>query len=227
LEALHALTSGVSRPTADDLLRVVMVVYLTSSSIMNSKEEWALVEAELQKVGADIGPLLYAKRIQEINQLTAPSVGPAGAATQGTELFKGFSSLSNRFTDRFKDGAFENLLSGVKQFLPTDKLLPLTRVMEAIMDPTTASTASLQATDDYVFLDPRAPRASNIKSKRMTFSTGTAFIVGGGSYVEYTNLMEWTSRVGASATSRKVSYGSTEIVEPVEFLSILRYLSSS
>jgi len=29
---------------------------------MNSKEEWALVEAELQKVGADIGPLLYAKR---------------------------------------------------------------------------------------------------------------------------------------------------------------------
>ena len=111
--------------------------------------------------------------------------------------------------------------------MPTDKLLPLTRVMEAIMDPTTASTASLQATDDYVFLDPRAPRASNIKPKRMTFSTGSAFIVGGGSYVEYTNLMEWTSRVGTSVASRKVSYGSTEIMEPVEFLSILRYLSNS
>jgi hypothetical protein len=93
------------------------------------------------------------------------------------------------------------------------------------MDPTTASTASLQTTDDYVFLDPRAPRSSNNKSKRMTFSAGTAFVVGGGSYVEHTNLMAWASRVGTSTMNRKVSYGSTEIVEPVEFLSILRYLS--
>jgi sec1 family domain-containing protein 1 len=129
-----------------------------------------------------------------------------------------------QFTDRFKDGTFENLLSGVKQFLPTDKLLPLTRVVEAIMDPTTASTMSLQATDDYLFLDPRAPRSSHIKSKRMAFSTGTAFVVGGGSYVEYTNLMEWASR-GTSTINQRVTYGSTEIIEPVEFLNILRHLS--
>jgi hypothetical protein len=65
LEALRASASGDSHPTPDDLLRVVIVVYLSSSSIMNSKEEWALVEAELQEAGADIRPLLYAKRWEQ------------------------------------------------------------------------------------------------------------------------------------------------------------------
>lgn len=98
--------------------------------------------------------------------------------------------------------------------------------MEAIMDPTMASTTSLQTTDDYIFLDPRASRSPSIKSKRITFSAGTAFVIGGGSYVEYTNLMEWAGRVSTSAVNRRVSYGSTEIVEPDEFLSILRNLAN-
>lgn len=93
------------------------------------------------------------------------------------------------------------------------------------MDPTVASTASLQTTDDYLFLDPRAPRASNSKPKRMTFTTGTAFVVGGGSYVEYTNLTEWANKVGPASSTRRIAYGSTEIVEPVEFLNILRLLA--
>lgn len=62
LEALRNSASGGSHPTPDDLLRVVIVVYLSLPSIANPKEEWALVEAELQKAGADIGPLLYVKR---------------------------------------------------------------------------------------------------------------------------------------------------------------------
>lgn len=93
------------------------------------------------------------------------------------------------------------------------------------MDPTTASTVSLQTTDDYVFFDPRVPRSTNTKSKRVTFNAGTVFVVGGGSYVEYTNILGWASRVGTSTITRRVSYGSTEILEPVEFLRILRHLS--
>ena len=186
--------------------------------------------------------------MQELNQLTTLSIAPA---SQGTELFKGFSSLSNRvrcpsptrqiqhyltsfspflrsqFTDRFKDGAFENLLSGVKQFLPADKLLPLTEVVEAIMDPAAASSPLLQTTDDYVFLDPKAARSGFAKPKRMAFSVGTAFVVGGASYVEYTNLVEWAGgkAKGATGTAKKITYGSTEIIEPEQFLGVLRSLS--
>ncbi|KAF8308118.1 Sec1-like protein [Clavulina sp. PMI_390] len=225
LESLKTLTTGAAHPLPDDLLRLVIVIYLSSTTTASGKDDWSSIEAELQKAGADIKPLAYIKRIQEINQLSSLSVAPSNASSQGTELFKGFSSLSNRLTDRFKDGAFENLLSGVKQFLPADKLLPLTRVVEAIMDPTNASTASLQTTDDFVFLDPRAARASNLKPKRMTFTTGTAFVVGGGSYVEFTNIMQWQNKPGISL-SRNVSYGSTEILSPQEFLDVLRQFPS-
>ena len=124
-----------------------------------------------------------------------------------------------------KEGGFDNLLSGVKNFLPTDKLLPVTRVVEAIMDSATASTASLQTTDDYLFFDPKAARSSGSKPRRMNFHDGVVFIVGGAGYVEYTNIIEWSVRSGASSAStggsKKVTYGGTELLSPREFLDVL------
>lgn len=123
------------------------------------------------------------------------------------------------------------MISGVKNFLPTNKLLPLTRLTEALMDSSAASTQSLQVTDDYLFLDPRAPRLGGLapgassgasttgKGKRMTFNEGTVFVVGGGGYVEYGNLEEWAHRTG-----KKVTYGGTEILDPEMFLNILEKL---
>ena len=134
----------------------------------------------------------------------------------------------------------ENLISGVKNFLPTNKLLPVTRLTEALMDPSSASTQSLQETDDYLFLDPRAPRHAGLgisgpggggagtgggtsgRSKRMQFNEGIVFIVGGGGYVEYGNLEEWAGRTG-----KRVTYGGTEIVDPGAFVSMLGELGKS
>lgn len=187
--------------------------------------------------------------MREISRLTTLASAPAASQTQGADLFKGFSSLSKgvrnilrdscailtthlpKLTDRLKEGGFDNLLSGVKNFLPTNNLLPVTRVVEAILDPTIASTASLQTTDDYLFLDPKLPRATNTKPKRMTFGEGIVFIVGGGGYVEYTNITEWAAKAGTTSASpglqgKKVSYGSTEILDPTEFLDVLSHLAN-
>lgn len=68
----------------------------------------------------------------------------------------------------------------------------------------------------------------------MQFSESIVFVVGGGGYVEYGNLMEWAAskrdRDGAggagSALGRKVTYGSTEIMTPAEFLQVLAVLGS-
>ena len=118
-----------------------------------------------------------------------------------------------QLTDRLKDGGLENLISGVKNFLPANKLLPVTRLTEALMDPSAASNQSLQETDEYIFLDPRAPRNPNAglgisgvgapgaggagsgRARRMAFSEGIVFVVGGAGYVEYGNLEEWTSEL--------------------------------
>ena len=150
-------------------------------------------------------------------------------------LLRRFSNVNpfffSQLTDRLKDGRFDTLISGVKNFLPTNKLFPVTRLTEALMDSSAASNQSLQETDDYIFLDPRAPRHANAgmpgvaggsgvgKGKRMAFADGMVFMVGGASYVEYGNLEEWAGKAG-----KRVTYGGTEIVDPGGFVKVLESL---
>lgn len=130
----------------------------------------------------------------------------------------------------------------MKNFLPANKLLPVTRLTEALMDSSSASNQSLQETDEYVFLDPRAPRNSNTglgisgvgaassggagaasaRARRMAFSDGLVFVVGGAGYVEYGNLEEWAKKTG-----KRVTYGGTEILDPGGFVKILEELGKS
>lgn len=133
----------------------------------------------------------------------------------------------------------ENLISGVKNFLPANKLFPVTRLTEALMDPSAASNQSLQETDDYIFLDPRASRNQNTglgisgvgapggasggsRGRRMAFSEGVVFVVGGAGYVEYGNIEEWAKKTG-----KRVAYGGTEIVDPGGFVQILENLGKA
>ena len=83
---------------------------------------------------------------------------------------------------------------------------------------------------------------------RMQFQEGIVFVVGGGGYVEYTNLLEWAQRyggVGGTSTpsntaagpardrdvnpgqGKKITYGATEIMTPGAFLSVLSQLGQN
>ena len=216
--------------------------YLSSPDNAISKDDVVELEKELKAAGADVAAFEYVRRTREISRLTIPTaVGgastPIMGGTPGGELFKGFSALGNRL---IKDRGLDNLISGVKNFLPANKLLPVTRLTEALMDSSSASNQSLQETDDYLFLDPRAPKNPNAglgiggvgaggaggagsgRSRRMAFSEGVVFVVGGAGYVEYGNLEEWAQRTG-----KRVTYGGTEIVDPGGFIRILESLGKS
>jgi hypothetical protein len=227
---------STAQPTPTDKLRLVLLFFLSTAGASLSKDDMAEIEAELKKVGTDTRALEYVKKIREINRMTSLASAPVQSQGQ-TELFRGISALGNRLTDRLKEGGFDNLLSGVKNLLPTNKLLPVTRVVEALMDPSSASTTALQDTDDYLFLDPRQPRTmaagGATKGKRMVFNEGIVFVVGGGGYVEYTNLLEWVGRSAGGpggaggAGGKKICYGSTEIVDPEAFVDVLADLADA
>jgi len=98
------------------------------------------------------------------------------------------------------------------------------------MDSSAASNQSLAETDEYIFLDPRAPRqvqgmpgapgSSGVsRAKRMAFAEGMVFIVGGAGYVEYGNLEEWAGKTG-----KRVTYGGTDIIDPGSFVEALESL---
>ncbi|KAH9964125.1 Sec1-like protein [Russula dissimulans] len=225
---------GEGKPTPVDKLRLVLVFYLSSQDNAISKDDVTELEAELKKQGADVAAFEYVRRLREISRMILPSVGAAtptpgiygAGGGSGGELFKGFSSLGNRLTDRLKEGGLENLISGVRNFLPTNKLCTVTRLTEALMDSGAASNQSLQETDEYIMLDPRAPRnsptAARAPVRRSQFTEGIVFVVGGAGYVEYGNLEEWAAKTG-----RRVTYGGTEIWDPEGFVGALRDLGKA
>lgn len=215
-------------PSPEDKLRLVLIYFLSAPDSLISKDDLTELEKELKASGSDTVVLDYVKKVRDISRMSTLAA-PVPAPTQGGELFRGFSALGNRLTDRLKEGGFDNLLSGVKNFLPASKDLALTRIVEAIMDPAVASNQALQDTDDYLFLDPKAPRQQAGKAKRMGHAEAVVFVVGGGGYVEYTNLQEWAGRQASNTVGvpgKRVTYGSTEIENPEAFMKVLSGLGA-
>ena len=153
-------------------------------------------------------------------------------------------SLHFQLTDRLKEGGvgFDNLLSGVKNFLPARKDSVVTRIVDAFMEPSSASTDTLASTDEYLLFDPRQQRSTMGKAssanKRMNFSEAIVFVVGGGSYVEYSALQEHAARSSAHATAagytagsaqgrKRITYGSDALLTPKAFLNVLERLQGA
>ncbi|KAJ9624786.1 Vesicle trafficking between the ER and Golgi [Taxawa tesnikishii (nom. ined.)] len=217
-----------------DKLRVFVIWFLSTQQEV-SRADMEKFEEALQKAGVDTTPLAYIKRVREITRMTMISSAPTQPAQSSTSntLFRGFGSLSQGLTDRFKEAGigsnFENLISGVKNFLPVNKDLTLTKITESLMDPTNASTSALQKTEGYLYFDPAGNSSvqrgieASFGQRRQGFSEAIVFTVGGGSMDEYGNLQEWAKRTSgqgaASAVSRKrIIYGSTELVNAEDFV---------
>ena len=98
-----------------------------------------------------------------MTMMTSAPISQPSQSSTSSELFKGFSSLSSRLTSGFKEAGIganlENLISGVKNFLPQDRDLTLTKITESLMDPQNASSAAIARTEHYLYFDPRSANA--------------------------------------------------------------------
>lgn len=211
-----------------DKLRLFIIWFLSTEQEV-SRADMERFEEALTKSGSNITSLAYIKRVREVTRMTMMTSVPTAPPPQSAsnELFRGFSSISNRLTDRFKDGAlgsqFENLISGVKNFLPANKDITLTKIVESLMDPTGASSSAIAKTENYLYFDPRSANArgtmpapsqarhqassntsgmpgagpglgASFGQRRQGFSEAVVFTVGGGSMDEYGNLQDWAKR---------------------------------
>ncbi|KAN0063034.1 Vesicle trafficking between the ER and Golgi [Thecaphora frezii] len=234
--------------SAEDKLRLFIIFYLSAPDSAMSKADVEEFEKVLQEQGADLSALQYVKKVRELTRMTMLASAPAPPASGGGgELFRGFSSLSSRLTDRLKDSGLDNLVAGVKNFLPAQKDLTVTRLVASLMEPGTASAQALQETDEYLYFDAKAARtrgggvAGGGVKARQTFQEAVVFVVGGGGYVEYANLMEYAAKAagnqpGAAPTAqlnqtaqagKRITYGSTEILKPAEFVKALASLAKA
>jgi len=244
LETLKGSKEGLSL-TPEDRLRLVLVYYLSLPDNALTKEDVTSLEQELSSAGSGVKAFQYVRKTREISRMTVPATAAGtGTATPvggvqtsvaggggGGDLLRGLGLLGNRLTDRLKEGGLDGLLSGVKNLLPTNKMMRVTRLLEGLMDPANGSTQALQESDEYLYLDPRSGRVTsttgpggaagnvNMRGGRRSYSEGIVFIVGGAGYVEYGNIGEWAGKAG-----KKVTYGGTELIEPRRFVRLLEAL---
>lgn len=201
---------------------------------------------------------LTTRRVRATTKMTQLATINSTSTQQAptSDLFGRFSSISSRLTDRLKETGvptglssnFESLISGVKNFLPADRDLTVTKIVESIMDPSTASSSAIAKTENYLYFDPRSANArgtmpppsavrasantpgglpgsqgpgqmASFGQRRQGFTEAVVFTVGGGSMDEYGNLQEWVSRTGGDRAKKRVVYGSTEMVNAAEFIS--------
>ncbi|KAF5569773.1 SLY1 [Fusarium phyllophilum] len=254
MEIISDSTKG-SEPA--DKLRLFIIWYLSTEQEM-SRQEFEGFGKALSEAGADVSCLPYVRQVRattKMTQLTTINNNTAQPA-QTSDLFGRFSSMSSRLTDRLKESGvptglssnFESLISGVKNFLPADRDFTVTKIVESIMDPSSASSSAIAKTEDYKYYDPRSanargsmPAPSAMRSgagatpggmpgsqvsgqtasfgqRRQGFSEAVVFAVGGGSIDEYGNLQEWVSRTGGDRAKKRVVYGSTEMMNAAEFI---------
>ncbi|KKA24558.1 Golgi transport protein Sly1 [Rasamsonia emersonii CBS 393.64] len=161
LELINDPNKGTD-PT--DKLRLFIIWFLTTETELSRADLAKFEEALTQAGNKDVSSIAYVKRVREITQMTMMTSAASGAPQQqSSDLFRGFSSLSNRLTDRITSGAlganFDSLISGVKNFLPANKDLTLTKITESIMDPSSASSSAIAKTENYLYFDPRSANA--------------------------------------------------------------------
>lgn len=213
-----------------------------------SRSELEGFDAALKSAGVDTTALAYIKTVRQITQMSMlSSAAPTQPAQSSSQLFGGFTSLSSRVTDRFKEAGlganFEGVLSGIKSYLPANQDLTLTKITESLMDPQNATSSALNKTENYLYFDPRSANArgtapptsqsqkqqstvgrgidATFGQRRQGFSEAIVFPVGGGSMDEETNIQAWAKRTSAAAGTgpkRRIVYGSTKLYAPRAFI---------
>lgn len=169
-----------------DKLRIFIIWYLTTESKVE-KAMFARFEQALTTAGcAEYLPALtYVKRMKDLNVMTIMTTQAGGVQQSQAPLFGGLSSLSKNFSDRLSAGTFgnvnlEGLLSGVKNFLPANRDLTLTKIVESIMDPSAASSSAIAKTESYLYFDPRNAHARGTTGGPMNPESRPSSAVPGG-----------------------------------------------
>ncbi|KAI7897405.1 Sec1-like protein [Mucor mucedo] len=214
----------MEKKNPEDKMRLFLIYYLSTVEEI-SKDDMETYENALSEAGCDVEPLHYIKSVRALMRMTSMISSPPQPQTgfSQTDLFRGFSSIGNKLSDRLKEGGlgggFENLLSGVKNLLPTRKELVISKIVSDIMTPPQNEATKVS---DYLYFDPKVSKNSRSpRQHKVTFQEAIVFVVGGGNYVEYQNLQELATQ---NNSKKKITYGSTDILSPHQFLGQLATL---
>ncbi|KEY72088.1 hypothetical protein S7711_00104 [Stachybotrys chartarum IBT 7711] len=188
-QIMEIITDGNKGTDPVDKLRLFIIWYLSAEQEV-SRADYEGFEKALAAAGADISCLSYIRQVRATTKMTQLTTINSNSNPQASssDLFGRFSSISSRFTDRLKETGvptglssnFESLISGVKNFLPADKDLTITKIVESIMEPSTASSSAIAKTEHYLYFDPRSANARGTMPPPSAIRSGAGATAPGG-----------------------------------------------
>ncbi|XP_076048320.1 sec1 family domain containing Slh [Oratosquilla oratoria] len=198
--------------TAYDKLRLFLIYYLCSPNLTDS--EFDQFVSALTEAGASPHPLAYMKRWKSYMKMTS-GAGPSDYTGGVAKTVSMFSKLMNHGSTL--------VVEGVKNFVLKENKLPITRIVDHLME-----MRSSEEEKEYRYFDPKLlrPGDSNASSarSRTPFQDAVIFVVGGGNYVEYTNLVSYAKR--KTGMNKRIIYGCSNLVNAEQFINELNKLGS-
>eukprot|EP00929_Paragymnodinium_shiwhaense_P037017 TRINITY_DN19798_c0_g1_i2.p1 TRINITY_DN19798_c0_g1~~TRINITY_DN19798_c0_g1_i2.p1 ORF type:complete len:639 (-),score=113.12 TRINITY_DN19798_c0_g1_i2:148-2064(-) len=223
ISALEAIIADPQKGTLVDKTRALMVLYLSKPSISEAQLT-GLLDA-LKSAGGDASGFAHLKNLAQMRSMMMPAPGATtgGGAGGAASLLGGGLSSFGSIADKMRahgEGLLAAGMSNIKNIVTSKKELMICKIMDELVDHKTGGV-----TENYLYLDPKAaPVAYGAEPTRIRapFRRAMAFVVGGGNYVELQSLAEW-----AQASNRHISYGSTDIVSPSQFVDELGNLGQN
>lgn len=191
----------------DDKLRLFIIYFICTPTI--SEQEFCKYEQVLTDAGCDLAPILYIKRWRNFAKISTTSQNQyEGAGTKTINMFSKLVTQGSSF-----------VMEGVKNLVVKRHNLPVTRIVDQLME-----FKNSQETDDYHYLDPKQLKATDIPRNRTAFQDAIVFVVGGGNYIEYQNLVDYAKQKTASGNTKKIIYGASTLANAKQFLKQLSLL---
>jgi hypothetical protein len=215
------------KPNVLDKLRLLLLWMLSVDVPPADVDE---CQAVLDKLECDTSALQYVKKLKALLKMSGvaqadtavrPPNSTGSIQSTSSDMFGRFSSIGSKWKEGGLTSGLGGLISNVRAYLPSQPLdLPVTRQTSVLLDPTPATQL------DHLSLDPKRPRgdSSGGAAARMGFEEGIVCVVGGGGWIEQLNIHQWSKRQGIN---KRIVYGTTDWLNPQEFLSLLSELGKS
>nr|CAB3265891.1 sec1 family domain-containing protein 1 [Phallusia mammillata] len=203
-KALLDLINDPVGGTPEDKMRMFLIYFLCQATNETNLDQFTQA---LEGAGCDMSPIKYIKRWRQYSMPSTSSQQQyRGGGTKTVNMFSHLMSTGSQF-----------VMEGVKNLVIKKHNLPVTKILDSLMELKNSSE-----TEKYRYFDPKILRSvdSGAGRTKLPYSDAVVFVVGGGNYIEYHNLMEYSK----SKTGKRISYGCSELANASQFLRQLSLL---
>ncbi|XP_039597198.1 sec1 family domain-containing protein 1 isoform X2 [Polypterus senegalus] len=204
-KSLLDMISDPDAGTPEDKMRLFLIYYITSQQ-PPSEVDMEQYRKALADAGCNLSPLNYIRQWKAFAKMAAAPANYGGSGAKAMGLFSRVMNTGSQF-----------VMEGVKNLVLKQHNLPVTRILDNLME-----MKSNPETDDYRYFDPKMLRGSesSVPRNKNPFQEAIIFVVGGGNYIEYQNLVDYVK----GKPGKHVLYGCSELFNASQFLKQLSQL---